>query len=62
MMTVILIQFEDTPENNSQYYVIYRVPRARYRETIDFSDASYILDVIGRVKGDSVQTYTDGLC
>lgn len=55
-----LIQFEDTPENNSQYYVIYRVPRARYRETIDFSDASYILDVIGRVKGDSVQTYTDG--
>ncbi len=54
-----LVQFEDTRENNSQYYVIYRVPRARYRETIDFSDASYILDVIGKNKGETVQHYTD---
>ena len=54
-----LIQFEDSLENNSQYYVIYRVPRARYRETIDFSDASYILDVIGKNKGEVVQHYTD---
>ena len=39
--------------------MIYRVPRARYRETIDFSDASYILDVIGKNKGEVVQHYTD---
>ena len=32
-----LIQFEDPLENNSQYYVIYRIPRVRYRQDIDFS-------------------------
>ena len=54
-----LIQFEDPLENNSQYYVIYRIPRVRYRQDIDFSDASYILDVIGKNKKENVQHYTD---
>lgn len=55
----LLIQFEDTLDNNSQYYVIYRVLRTNFREEIDLSNASYILDVVGKNKGEVVQSYTD---
>lgn len=54
-----LVQFQDAPDNNSQYYVIYRIPQASYTEGIDFSNADYILAVTGRVPGEIVQTYTD---
>lgn len=51
------LMFDDTDENNSQYYVVYRVPG--YQNTINFSDASTILDVFGKVRGEKVQHYTD---
>ncbi|MDE5977118.1 MAG: family 10 glycosylhydrolase [Turicibacter sp.] len=54
-----VLQFEDDLTNNSQYYVIYRVPRTSAREEIDFSNASYILDIVGKNKGEVVQYYTD---
>lgn len=49
--------FNDSIENNSQYYVIYRV--AGYQSMIDFSDPSTILAVVGKAKGETVQHYTD---
>ena len=55
----VLVQFEDTPENYSEYYVIYRAPKSNQRDVIDFNDATYILDVIGKDKKSLIQHYTD---
>ena len=55
----VLVQFEDMPENYSEYYVIYRAPKSSQRDVIDFNDAASILDVVGKNKKSLIQHYTD---
>ena len=53
-----LLTFEDNPMGMSQYYVIYRVPGAT-DQRIDISNANYIINVIGKMPGQTIQIYTD---
>lgn len=49
-----LLTFEDPQSSNSQYYVIYRTVGK-----MDITDASNILNVVGKRKGENIHHYTD---